>query len=331
MDLTPAEIDDLLAPWAFGTLDAHEREVVERALASDVALARRAVALRRAVVALDAMDATVPPAQLRDAVLARATPRPAETGADALTVFATQVAALDELIEGLTEDEWLRPVGAYDWNVHGLVAHLMVVERYTSARLGLGGTEPDGSHHHLALGVAEIEHELRGAPRSTGRAWSHAAHGTIEAMGRGEGPASDDAVDFHGWPFTTDGLLVARGFEVWTHADDIRRATGRPLVAPAAAELRTMSRLSVTSLPLMLPLVAPGRPFEGARIVLTGDGGATFDLGDPARRSTLVVADVVDYCRYAARRIPYEELVHEIDGDGQLGRELLHAAQSFAV
>jgi hypothetical protein len=145
---------------------------------------------------------------------------------------------------------------------------------------------------------------------------------------------SSAPVPLHAWPFDASTALVVRAFEIWTHADDIRRATGRPLDTPPPEELRTMSSTSVTGLPALLA-VTGGPPMEPTRVVLTGPGGGTFDLGGAPRRkgaaSHLLVADVVDYCRMVARRVEPAGLGADRAGDQVLLHALLVAASAIAV
>lgn len=334
MELTPHQLDELLASWALDALDADEMDLVTAAIANDPAVERRAATLRRAVAALAPPINDVPrPTQRLDDLMQHVSARPRDRGAVARpeTVYADQVTAMKQLLDTLDERAWDRPALPYDWTVHGLVAHLLVIECYTSARFGMGGDVPDGSETHLGAGAELIAASLGRSPTATARSWHDTASGIIDGLAAGHGPAGDDVIDFHGWPFTADQLLVVRGFELWTHADDIRRAVGRPLETPGEPVLRTMSRLSVSSLPLVMPLVAPERATVDARVVLTGDGGGTFDLGDAGERTALVVADVVDYCRLAARRIEPDRLECVFEGDTDLGRDLLRAAQVFAV
>ncbi len=81
----------------------------------------------------------------------------------------------------------------------------------------------------------------------------------------------------------------------------------------------------------MVPLVALSTPSPAPRVVLTGNGGGTFDLGDPSRRDTILVVDVVDYCRLAARRIAPDDLDMDVEGDRAVADRLLAAARVFAV
>jgi uncharacterized protein (TIGR03083 family) len=247
-------------------------------------------------------------------------------------LFRRQIEALGDLLGDLHADDWTRPIGPYRWTVHGLVAHLLVIELYTAGQLGLD--QANTSHeHHLAIGADRIAAELADAPGSTARRWLERARATAAAL-FDDGISLPDDITLHGWPFSTEGALIARAFEVWTHADDIRLATGRPRSTPGAGDLRTMSRFSVRTLPRLLPLVAPEARLAPTRIVLTGDGGGTFDIGGndgQGDAATTVVTDVVDYCRVVARRIRVDELACDIDGNEEIVRALLAAASAFAV
>jgi uncharacterized protein (TIGR03083 family) len=282
--------------------------------------------------------ATTPPVELRARVLGSATERSDAsriTPSTPLEVFEHQVAELRVLLGSLEPNEWTAAATPYAWSVHGLVAHLLVIERYTAQQLrvdGVDGYEPD--EHHLALGADEIRYELTRNPQATAEAWDRRASETIDRLRADPEMDAGQPAIMHGWPFTVGSVLIARGFEVWTHADDIRRAVGRPLATPSAADLRAMSSFSVASLPLLVPVVEPLVSVGAARMVLTGPGGGTFDLagtnGDSSRRVT-IATDIVDYCRLVARRIAPDQLEATIEGDDQLAGALLAAARVFAM
>jgi uncharacterized protein (TIGR03083 family) len=331
------EHDDRLGAWALDALEPDERLIVDRDLAGDPARRAEADRLRQVVALLGDDHAAPPPADVRERVLekARTTAQRGVTSSDPIAVYRHQTDALSALLDAIVDGEWQRRVAPYDWDIHGVVAHLLVIERYMGRQLGIVDGEPSpDDDDHLGIGRATIRAELARPPHDTVADWRAAVAHNLTALGGAAGVELDRTVVFHVFPFTVSALLVARGFEVWTHADDIRRAVARPLDAPSASDLRTMSTVSVASLPLALHAV-PGAtiPDGSARVVLTGAGGGTFDivLGRGGDRLLTLVADVVDYCRCAARRIAPGELAATIDGDGRLAADLLAAAAVAAV
>ncbi len=130
-------------------------------------------------------------------------------------------------------------------------------------------------------------------------------------------------------------MFVLRTFEVWTHHEDVCRATGRPRPALDGPRLRLMSSDLMNALPAALTVTGSAQPGRTARIVLTGLGGGTFDrpmamddvVGTP---DVMITADVVDFCRLAARRIAPCDLDASIEGDTVLADRVLVAASAFA-
>jgi uncharacterized protein (TIGR03083 family) len=287
-------------------------------------------ALVETVAALDLLLESAPPPDIRANVLTAAAGRrpPQPEPSPVADLFANQVAALAELLDELDGDDWNRPVEAYDWTVHGLIAHLLVIEHYTAGRLGIGPDDPSADSH-LVIGADRISDELRRDPNATATEWLERAEATSDAL-YDDSRELPTEVDLHCWPFSLDGATIARAFEIWTHADDIRRATGRPVWSPIAGDLRLMSGFSVRALPLTLALTAPDQMLTPTRVVLTGPGGGTYDIGDDPGADTTIVTDVVDYCRLVARRIAPEDLDCTIDGDPTLAHALLTGASALA-
>jgi uncharacterized protein (TIGR03083 family) len=288
--------------------------------------------LERVAAALAEADALSPPDGLREAVLRRAamSPRQLVDPVTPVELYSSRVVSLRQLLDTLDDDDWSQQASPYDWSVHGLLAHLLVIERYTAARFAIGDPWNDPVDEHLAIGAPIIAAEMRGPAEHTARRWSMAAQVLIDHIGSDRFDR-DAPATLHGWPFSQWSALIARGFELWTHEDDIRAAIGRPAQRPSAGELRAMSSFSVSTLALVMGALGRGAAMAPTRIVLTGDGGATFDIGGTGTRRALLVADVVDYCKVVARRLDPTELAATIDGDAELVGHLLEASRAVAV
>jgi uncharacterized protein (TIGR03083 family) len=330
------EHDDLIAAWALDALPPDEWELLDRALAADLGARADADELRHVVALLGEDHAAPAPGDLRERVLAavRSTAQRVESpvASAPIDVYRHQTETLSALLDTLADDDWRAVAEPYDWTVHGLLAHLLTIERYMGRLLGIVDGDPVADEHdHLAIGGAEIAAELTNDPIATVDAWRSAV--AINLSGLAEVDL-DRVVVFHEFRFAVRTLLIARGFELWTHADDIRRAAARPVGTPPKGDVRTMSSASVRSLPLAIHVV-PGAtvPDGTARIVLTGDGGGTFDLvlGRGGERLVTIVADVVDYCRVASRRLLPIDAEMTVDGDARLAGDLLAASSVVAV
>jgi uncharacterized protein (TIGR03083 family) len=151
-----------------------------------------------------------------------------------------------------------------------------------------------------------------------------------------DGEAGRQPFHFHFLDTTLSTVLITRVFEIWTHDEDIRRATGRSYAASEPGRLCRMSRVAVPTIPLGLAMIGAAAPGRTARIVLTGQGGGAWDqpLGwgeSPGEPETTVVLDVVDYCRLAARRLEPSEIRVGVEGDEDLARQILAGAGVFSA
>lgn len=337
MGMTRGEAAALLGAWAVDAVDADERRAIDAVLATEADLDRRARAMAAAAAQLGAGVAAPPPPSLRsDLVAAARASRVSAPASTPLEVYEHQAAALASLLADLRPDEWASAASPYRWDVHGLVAHLVAIERLMESTLGLGPAPDGATAGHLDVGVELVERLRQGDPAATVAAWDAAVERIVAHLHSPGAPDDDLDTPFHGWPFHLGSLLVARGFELWTHADDVRRATGRPLGSPIDEDLRTMSDHSVRSLELIQPFLPEAPALVPLRVVLTGSGGGTWDLGPAGDEPAVLVADVVDYCRLASQRIEPDELTVTVEpGTGgeiaPLVSSLLVAARAFAV
>jgi hypothetical protein len=171
-----ARVAPALGAYASGALEPQEAAEVEAHLATCAACRAEADQLGRAAAWLGAGQELAPPERLRGAVLAAAGP---SAGA-----LAAATADLDELLAGLSAEQWRLPV-IHGWDVDELLRHLAAAEAPAGgtdaalrqafetwihaddlrAALGLPPSPPGPEHLHgvLAMGVRLLPPALRAA------------------------------------------------------------------------------------------------------------------------------------------------------------------------
>ncbi len=294
-----------------------------------------------------------PAADLRDRVLAEAfrrrppVPAVGRTGpVDDGTVVGLYREVVDDLVDlldGLAGDDWTAATAAEDWDVLGVVGHLCGVEDLVLERLDhLDDWSPA---EFLAASDAGVDRAHAEGPAATRARWSRVASAVVAhpAFAGRDATARGPAALWDGDEAPRRQSMVVRAFEIWNHTEDVRRALGRPLVAPSPRHQHLMAELGVRSLPVMLALRDRAHPGRSARVVLTGPGGGDWLIplapGEtPAVPALTLTMDVVEFCfRVADRRRPEElstrvAVVDATDPDeaDRLVSDLLASASALA-
>ncbi|MBO0813309.1 MAG: maleylpyruvate isomerase family mycothiol-dependent enzyme [Microlunatus sp.] len=329
--MTEGPIDDETdALLALDALPPDEQADAELRIGTSPAHLEAAALLAEATV-------TSPPAELRSEVLAGATARrrpgrpvdAAQPCAPAVA-FDRTVEDLRNLLESLTDAEWNAPAHADHGRVRDLVAHLVGVERLVMRWLDRDETVPDLPDHVEA--TRPVIAELADAdPQQIARMWYDGARAVAASAARGGGRV----VVFHDLTLTIDQLLLTRTGELWAHAMDISRAVGRPLPTLDQERLATLCSSLMSAVPLAMAYNGTPAPGRTARFVLSGPAGGTFVVplapqapaGDP---DVTIVADAVDFCRLAVRRLGPDQLDARFDGDRELGDLVLAGVSALA-
>lgn len=287
------------------------------------------------LASLAELTSQTPPPSLRPALLdvIRSRPRRGVGPLGAQEVYLKRAAALSELLDGLDPNDWDAIVEPYHWTVHRLLAHLTVIEEYTARQFGLTGEPPHPrddpeTADHLSMGGNEIALMLTGSPEATVERWRTAV-GLVDDHVRSDRYDPQRSTPMHGWPLSAATAMVVRSFELWTHADDVRVATGHAPQPPEPAELKTMSTASVNAVPFLTG--NRNDPPTPTRVVLTGPGGGTYDLWGPEPHRNLLVIDVVDYCRVVAGRAQPASVVVTQEGDHDLLSDILWSSRVIAL
>jgi uncharacterized protein (TIGR03083 family) len=253
---------------------------------------------------------------------------PAISAAEA---FSRAADALYQTLRALSDDDWRRPA-IRGLDVQGLVGHLTGVEE--DVQRGLAGDPEVGQVGHVESTQAAADRQAGRRPARTLSEWHRTVGRTLALLAGSDG--LDACVALHGIQLPLGGLLVARAFELWTHENDIRLATGLPLAVPDTSTLQLMTRLATGLLPHAVLRTGLLSQTAQVHLVLTGPGGGTWDVGlgdgarsDPAQVS--IVTDAVGFCRLVANRVRPAELELHITGDRGQAEGILAAAATLAL
>lgn len=282
------------------------------------------------------------PPGLRDRILtgalsSRDAGRPVDPppGIPPLEAFRRTVRSMDSLLAELTDAEWAAPA-LRGLTVQALIGHLIGVEHdFLAAVRGLIPAQP-GAEDHIGATQTSVLEQLGKSPHQTLHDWRQAVTHTGDVLrDRAGDDRSTSPVSMHGITLPVGDFLVVRAFEMWTHEEDVRRATGRPLAPPDDSTLSLMSRLAATLLPHAMARTGRTDAAE-VRLVLTGRGGGTFTVhvgqqpAETVDRSRLIM-DTVQFCRVVADRLPDADVTVDISGDPALAAAALAGARSLAL
>jgi uncharacterized protein (TIGR03083 family) len=326
MDLTPEQFDDLVGAYVLDACEPDETDAMDRYLGAHRDAAAEVERLREVAAGIGAAGASRPPVALLERLLQsagdRVPPLPADRAlqreTDRFEAFLGTIAESD--LETPTEN---------GLTVRELVQHVEAIDRAfadAAADPELSFIGPDD--------VAVIT--ARDLPERAGEAFAE----TVARFRRTRARLADLCdrlpADRRIGGYSRDSVLVVRVFETWTHHDDARRALGQDTELPEPEVMRTMAELAMKSLPLALALRGTARPGLTARLVLDGAGGGEWTIaGAPGESPSLhpdivLRASVVDWCRRFADRIEPDALPISVDGDADVARDLVAAANAFA-
>jgi uncharacterized protein (TIGR03083 family) len=290
-------------------------------------------------------DAATPPAGLQATVQTAALqtrpagrPSPGAPDITPLEAYRRSAITVDQLVDALTDDEWRRHA-LRDMDVQGLIGHLIGVEHHFRAGAGLGDPIEE-AEHHIASTQPFVDAQTGRPPAATRAEFRALIDRTLTDLDRAGEDVMAGPATMHGITLPLGSFLVVRAFEMWTHADDIRRAIGRPVAEPDASSLQLMTSLAVALLPAGMAGAERDAGGRSVRLVLTGKGGGTWPTvlaadgpagdGDALEPSVRIVADAVAFCRLIANREDQDTFPAQVSGDEDLARDLFAGAAALA-
>jgi len=345
VDIVPSH-DDLVA-LALGAVDDDERVILESLLADDPERQEQLRALSSTAAGLGGLVTQSPPPDLWDKILASARQERAPgrfvglQDSDRLTEFEALRRSVDEfaeLLHSLTPADWELAVPTYG-RVRDLLAHLLAIEDYVGGQFGLWPAVPDPAMGHVEVSRAAIALWAEVPIETLVKAWTERSRDVLQYASEANAAELDSPARWHAAEVSKRALLVIRTFELWAHGDDVRRALGRPEGQPDVGRLVLMTEFAVLLVPTALALSGHSYPDRTARLVLTGEGGGAWNrvlrleplLDDGQAADVVIVADAVDFCRVATRRLDPDALDVTFDGDELLGHAILSSLGALAA
>lgn len=231
--------------------------------------------------------------------------------------------ALD--LDGIPDDDWLRPTASRGWDVRDTISHLADTDEIAYDTC-TGGPR---ALNDLAARLASPEDVtltgvLRGRKLRGGAVlawWRGAAAAERELL------ASLDPRTRVPWGLgmTASSLVTARLMETWAHGLDARGALGIPSVD--TDRLHHVAWLSLRALPYAFGVAGRPVPEERIRVELTLPSGDTWTFG-PEDAPARIMGPAGQLCRLFVQRIRLADAT-DLEAEGDAAVASLEVARAF--
>lgn len=244
---------------------------------------------------------------------------------DVLRDLAEETAALDRLLDDLSDDEWLRPTPAEGWDVRDTVTHLADTDDIAYDCV-VGGPRNLMDEAYEAGGGDDFTHAqvLKGRGMSPDEvlAWWRTSSSRLHEALSGCDPK--DRLPWGPNEISAVSFATARLMETWAHGLDCFAGAGRE---PTDTDrLRHVAFLGLRALPHAMQ-VAGAEPPGPVRLELTSPSGDTWTFG-PDDAPTVIRGTASDWCRVAVQRDRSDER-SRLSGEGPGAEAVLANARAY--
>lgn len=242
-----------------------------------------------------------------------------------LADLADEHAALAEVVDRLTAEDWTLPTPAEGWSVADEISHLTYFDETAAVAL----RDPDRFAAHkeeLFAGRAgpapdvELGRRVAGAELAT--RWAEGRAGLLAA-----GAAADPfaRVPWYGPSMSLASFLSARLMETWAHGQDVRDALGAPCsVSDRLRHLCHLGTAARTYTYLVHGVEDPGTP---VRVVAHAPDGSRWVFGPPEAAEEITGSALGLALVFTQRRHPADT---DVVAHGATAAQWLAIAQAFA-
>lgn len=245
---------------------------------------------------------------------------------DVLADLLAEQQALDDIVAGLTPDQWELATPSPGWTVADQIGHLT----YFDGNAALAITDPaafqDAMHALLGSGGSGDDMTL-GASRAMSpderlSAW-RANRATLAAAGATL--ENDTRIAWYGPSMGSKSFLTARLMEVWAHGQDIVDTVGA--VREPTDRLRHIAQLGFITRGWTYANRGLDVPSTPVRVELTSPSGETWSFG-PTDADESIVGTAEDFCLVTTQRRHVDDTGLVVTGDS--ARDWMQKAQLFA-
>lgn len=233
-------------------------------------------------------------------------------------------ASLEQMVLGLTEQQWDTPTAAAGWSVRDQVSHIWFFDQ----RALMAMTDPDAFAADAAALMAgrgtdasiDIGRAVTG-PEMVDR-W-RADRATLIEHARSVEPSV--RVPWYGPAMGARSFITARLMETWAHGQDVADALGVQRIP--TERLRHVAHIGVRARPFSYAINALPMPDADVHVALSTPDGATVTWGAPDSADT-VRGPMLDFCLVVTQRRHRDDTALEVAGDA--ATEWISIAQAFA-
>jgi uncharacterized protein (TIGR03084 family) len=232
--------------------------------------------------------------------------------------------ALDEIVAGLSPEQWRRPTPSPGWTVADQIGHLT----YFDGTAATAVTDPEAFRASVAAlltaegGVDGLTLHRHLAPVELLEAWrANRASLHQAAAGLEEGVR----VPWYGPSMSAKSFLTARLMECWAHGQDVVDAVGGE--RPASDRLRHVAQIGFITRGWTYANRGVEAPSATIRVELAAPSGGTWRFG-PDDADEVVVGPAEDFCLVVTQRRHVDDT--SLLAQGAASRDWLEKAQAFA-
>jgi uncharacterized protein (TIGR03084 family) len=249
---------------------------------------------------------------------------PADLGA-LIEDLAAETVVLREILDPLSDADWLLATPAPGWTIADQVSHLAYIDEVAV----MSATDPERFATELARFTAgdvdpdSVAAQYRQLTRGQLSDWFGRARAELLSVFASLDPSA--RVPWFGPPMSVASSLTARLMETWAHGQDIADAVGAR--REPTDRLRHVAHIGVGARPFSYVAHRLPVPSEPVRVELTGPSGELWTWG-PADAADRVTGPALDFCLLVTQRRHRADTA--VRAEGRVAEHWLTIAQAFA-